>query len=156
MNRSIRKRSRDIRQLTLSLPLFILVLLPACEGNSVTQSNRTTHPAPTSSADATWETFRQSLATADEELAKSVCEQQFWSTNDDSGSQFFEQAVRKKFTLQLKNRQLVDDRACFTTDILRDGKVVDTVHFYLRKSTEWRLVAWDEDDDHVVDFLAGG
>lgn len=150
--------------LTLMFSVLLMALIPACGSNKMSETRENNNPSQQggdavveqNEIDQLWAQFTASILANDEEGAKALCNDEFWASEKDSGQRFFEQAVRKQFELDPKNKRVDGQRACLTADVLREGKRVDTVHFYLERSfNHWQFVAWDEDDKHVEQFLSG-
>jgi hypothetical protein len=125
---------------------FLLVCMVNCSsGGSV----------PTS-PESTLELFTGAAGADDAVKAETLFTKECWTAKRDSGNRFFKQAVRKKFDMEKKDVKSKGDKAVVTADILREGKVVDKLFFYMiRQNDKWLIDGIDEIDNHVGYYLDG-
>jgi hypothetical protein len=131
----------------LSIFLVLLVYIYGCSGSSGAV-------APTSPENL-FKAFSAAIQSGDEAKTRTetFCTKEFWK---ESGKSFFKQAAKKKFELKKNNVRVKEEKAVVTTDLLREGKIVDRVYFYaVKENDEWKFDGMDENKGHIDHYLAG-
>jgi|GEM_PF-4134261 len=128
--------------------LALIIILPLVSGCS--------DGGTTTSAKGVLALLNTAIEKNDEAMAKDACTTGFWKADRDPGNRFFSQAVRKKFVLEEKEIQIQNDRAVAIADVIRDGKKVDQLFFYLTNSQgKWAIDGMDESRNHGKYYLEG-
>ena len=128
--------------------LALVILLPLVSGCS--------DGGTTTSAKGVLSLLNTAIEKNDETMAKDACTTGYWNGKRDPGNRFFSQAVRNKFVLEEKEIQVQNDRAVAIADVIRDGKKVDQLFFYLVKSQgKWSVDGMDESRNHGKYYLEG-
>ena len=88
-------------------------------------------------------------------MAKQTCTTEFWiDSKTGSGKHFFNQAIRKKFNLEKMEVKVQQDRAVVIAYVIRDGKKVDQLYFYVKKSLgKWLFDGVNETQNHGKYYL---
>lgn len=128
----------------LALVIFCSLIIGCSEGGD------------SSSPEGALSLFGKGIDKNDEALAKQACTEEFWQARRDAGKRLFSQAVRKKFKLKKSEVKANVDRAVVIAEVIRDGKKVDLLYFYLKKiQGKWIFDGVNEDPNHGKYYLKG-
>jgi hypothetical protein len=98
--------------------------------------------------------FSSALASEDTANAETFFTRECWNDRNNSGEHFVKQGLRKKFELKATDSRVKGKKAVVTTDIIREGKVVDQVYFYaVEDNGLWKIDGMDENSNHAEHYL---
>jgi hypothetical protein len=138
---------REVNKMKIKLSavlIFFVLLFYNCSDSDVT---------PTS-PEKLLKAFSNAVNSDDNVKAETFFTKECWNARGDSGERFFKQAVRKKFEMKTTDSRVKGKKAVVTADILREGKVVDQVYFYVvEENGMWKFDGMDENRNHVEHYL---
>jgi hypothetical protein len=124
--------------------IFFVLLVNNCSQGDVT---------PTS-PEKLLKAFASAVNSDDMAKAETLFTKEYWNDRNNSGERFFKQAVRKMFEMKTIDSRIKGKKAVVTTDIIREGKVVDQVYFYaVDENGLWKFDGMDENVNHVEHYL---